>query len=142
MKRFILAAAVAALPVLAFAQTQQPIEAIRVSGAHQRIELPDQLRNVWPEQFEQVKGTYYLSNGKTMQLSMWGNRMYAKIDGMQRSQLVAATPYEFVGLDRQMRIRIDDVEGRGPLTAEILLLTPSLSDAGGEGTLTRLIATR
>jgi hypothetical protein len=141
MKRFILAAAVAALPVLAFAQDATSIEAIRVSGALSRIELPAQLRNVWADEFDQVKGTYYLANGKTMQLSMWGNRMYAKIDGMDRSQLVAASPYEFVGLDRKMRIRIGDVESSGPITAEITMFVPNVADAN-EGTWTRLMATR
>jgi hypothetical protein len=135
-------AALLALPGLAVAQTAPPVEEIRISAALERIQLPDQLRNSWPDQFEQVQGTYYLSNGKTMALSTWGNRIYAKIDGMPRSQLVAASPYEFVGLDRHMRIKISNAEGSGPIQADILLLLPNLADASAEGSWTRLVASR
>jgi hypothetical protein len=140
MKKYILMAALGALSTLASAQTQQT--EVRISGALARIELPEQLRNMWPDEFDQVKGTYYLSDGKTMQLSMWGNRMYAKIDGMPRTQLVAASPYSFVGLDRQMKLRITNAEGTGPLKAEVLLLLPDLADSSAPATLTRLVASR
>lgn len=142
MKKLILVAALGATPMLAVAQTPPPVEEIRISGALARIELPEQLRNVWPDEFEQVKGTYYLSNGKTMELSMWGNRMYAKIDGMQRSQLVAASPYVFVGLDRHLQIKIGNVDGSGPLRADVVLLQSNVADLSAEGPLTRLVASR
>jgi hypothetical protein len=142
MKRLILAAALIALPAAAFAQSQVAVDEIRISGAASRIELPDQLRNVWADEFDQVKGTYRLSNGKTMQLGMWGNRMYAKVDGMPRTQLVAATPYMFVGLDRSMRIRITDIDSAGPINAEVLLSTPALAGNTTDMTLTRLVASR
>lgn len=142
MKKLILVAALGALSALASAQTQPAVEEVRISANLARIELPDELRNVWQDEFDQVKGTYRLSNGKTMQLSMWGNRMYAKIDGMPRSQLVAASPYVFVGLDRQMRVRIHDVEASGPIKADVLLLTSSLADSTAPATVTRLLASR
>lgn len=142
MKKLILVAALGALSALASAQTQPAVEEVRISANLARIELPDELRNVWQDEFDQVKGTYRLSNGKTMQLSMWGNRMYAKIDGMPRSQLVAASPYVFVGLDRQMRVRIHDVEASGPIKADVVLLTPSLADSTAPATVTRLLASR
>ncbi|MES2018055.1 MAG: hypothetical protein V4484_16325 [Pseudomonadota bacterium] len=142
MNRIVIAAALGSLSALAMAQSAPPVEEVRVSGGPARIELPAQLRNSWPDQFEQIQGTYTLSNGKTMALSTWGNRMYAKIDGFQRSQLVAASPYEFVGLDRQMRIRISNAEGSGPIRAEVYLWRPALADASSKGTLTRLVASR
>jgi hypothetical protein len=142
MKKFILVAALGAFSALASAQTQPAVEEVRISANFARIELPDELRNVWQDEFDQVKGTYRLSNGKTMQLSMWGNRMYAKIDGMPRAQLVAASPYVFVGLDRQMRVRIHDVEASGPIKADVMLLTPNLADSTSPPTVTRLLASR
>ncbi len=143
MKKLLAASMLGALSALAFGQTQPGIEAIRISGALTRIELPAELRNIWADEFDQVKGSYRLSNGKTMELSLWGNRMYARVDGMPRSQLVAASPYEFVALDRHMKIRIRDVENSsGPIIADVMLLTPSLSDAAAPDTLTRLVASR
>jgi hypothetical protein len=142
MKRLIIVVALGALSALASAQTQPAVEEVRISGALAAIELPDELRNMWQDEFDQVQGTYRLSNGKTMQLSMWGNRMYAKIDGMPRSQLVAVSPYTFVGLDRQMRMRIHDVNGSGPIKADVLLYSPNLADSTAPYVVTRLIASR
>ncbi len=142
MKKLIFAIAIGALCAGAAAQSQLAVDEIRISGSLDRIELPQQLRNVWQDEFDQVKGSYVLSNGKTMQLGMWGNRMYAKIDGMPRAQLVAASPYTFVGLDRKMRIRITDVDSAGPINAEILLATPALAGVSPAVSYTRLVATR
>ena len=140
MNRICIAVALCALPALVMAQSAP--QEVRISGGIARLQLPEQLRNTWPDQFEQVKGTYYLSNGKTMELSMVGNRMYAKIDGMERSQLVATTPYDFVGLDQHMRIKVENAEGSGPISAEIQLLLPNLADASAPPTLMRLMASR
>lgn len=142
MKKLIFAAAICVLYAGAAAQSQLPMDEIRIAGTLDRIELPQQLRNMWQDEFDQVKGSYALSNGKTMQLSMWGNRMYAKIDGIPRAQLVAASPYTFVGLDRQMRIHITDVDSTGPINAEILLATPALAGAAPATTFTRLLASK
>ena len=139
MKKTILVAALVALSAPALAQTEPVLGEIRISGALLRIELPEEVRNVWQDQFDEVKGSYRLSNGKTMQLSMWGNRMYAKIDGMARMQLVASAPYDFVGLDQQIKIRITDIDGSGPIAAEVLLMVPTLA---GTATVTRLVAGR
>ena len=142
MKKLLLAAALVALSIPALAQTETVAGEIRISAPLLRIELPDELRNVWQDEFDQVKGTYRLSNGKTMQLSMWGNRMYAKVDGMERMQLVASAPYVFVGLDKQIKIRITDLESSGPIIADVLLMVPTLAGTTTEGSLTRLVASR
>jgi hypothetical protein len=142
MKKLILASTLGVLSALASAQTAPAIEEIRISGALSRIELPEQLRNVWADEFDQVKGTYRLSNGKNMDLVMWGNRMYAKVDGMPRTQLVAASPYVFVGLDRQIKIKINDLDRAGPITADVLMYVPQVAGHTTEPTLTRLVASR
>ncbi|MES2318027.1 MAG: hypothetical protein V4631_11095 [Pseudomonadota bacterium] len=142
MKKLILAFALGVLSALASAQTAPAIEEIRISGALSRIELPDQLRNVWADEFDQVKGTYRLSNGKNMDLLMWGNRMYAKVDGQPRTQLAAASPYVFVGLDRQIKIKINDLDRVGPVTADVLMYVPRVAGHTAEVTLTRLVASR
>ncbi len=110
MKRVILAALLcSAIPGAPAQVLPEPVpvqmEEIRVSTS--RIALPDRLRDMWPEEFEEVKGDYKLSNGKWMRLSTWGNRMYAHVDGMPRTQLVALSPYEFVALNETMKISVD-----------------------------------
>ena len=142
MKHLILLFILGALPAIATAQTQPVVEEVRIRGPVQLIELPDQLRNVWADEFDQVKGTYSLSNGKTMQLSMWGNRMYAKIDGMPRTQLVAASPTLFVGRNREMRVKIANLDGDGRLRADILLAMPRIADSSAEITFVKLLAVR
>lgn len=143
MRQLIFIAAVSALSATATAQTTQQLEEVRVSGAAERIELPAQLRNIWYDEFDQVKGTYVLSNGKTMQLGLWGNRMYAKIDGMQKTQLVAESPYVFVALDKQMKIIVENPEATAAsaINAELLLSMPHQADAG-TGEMVRLLARR
>lgn len=142
MNRFIVAFAIGALAGGASAQTQPEVDEIRISAGLARIELPEQLHNVWQDEFDRIQGTYRLSNGKTMQLSSWGNRMYAKIDGMPRRQLAAVSPYVFVARDLQMKIRINNADGAGPLMADVHLAAPGMAQGSSEATLTRLIATR
>lgn len=142
MKTLLFCAAISAACAGAMAQSQIAVDEIRIAGTLNRFELPRDLRNVWHDEFDQVKGSYRLSNGKTMQLQMWGNRMYAKIDGMPRAQLVAASPYSFVGLNRQMIINISDVDSAGPITAEILLAGPAMAGTAPDNTVVRLMASR
>lgn len=143
MKKLILFLAVGALAAAATAQATQTLEEVRIMGKQARIELPAQLHDVWYDEFDTVKGTYYLSDGKTMQLSMWGNRMYAKIDGMNKVQLVAASPYVFVARDRRMKIMIDDPEAStGAINATVMLAAPRLSSTAGADEFVTLVARR
>jgi opacity protein-like surface antigen len=108
MKRILIVAALGALLVApaVTAQTSQPGE-VRVSATAPRMVQPG-LGDLWYDEFDTIKGDYALSNGKAMRLGMWGNRMYASIDGMPRTQLIALSPYAFVSRDRQLRIVVDD----------------------------------
>lgn len=100
------------------AHAQAPVESVTVPGAPQRFYLPTHKYDIWYDEFDQIKGTYRLSNGKTLELSLWGNRMYAQVQGMPRRQLVAAAPYSFVSRDRLMKITLD-VERPGPIVGEL-----------------------
>jgi hypothetical protein len=142
MKKLIFVAVVSALSAAATAQTIPALDAVQISGATARIELPAQLRNMWYDEFDQVKGTYYLSNGKAMQLSLWGNRMYAKIDGMKKAQLVAVSPYVFVALDKRMKIMIEEPGASSVINAELLLAVPLQSNAAPGNEMVRLLARR
>ncbi len=146
MNKLIFTVAVSALAAAAGAQTMpnaQSIEEVRISRSQPLIEYPPLLRNVWYDEFDTVKGTYYLSNGKTMQLSMWGNRMYAKIDGVDKLQLLAESPYVFVARNLQMKIMIDDPgNSSGPLRATVALAAPLVSSTAPAGDVITLLAHR
>ena len=143
MKKLMLVLAVSALSAAATAQTTHTLEEVRVLGTQARIEFPAQMHDVWYNEFDTVKGTYYLSDGKTMQLSMWGNRMYAKIDGINKVQLVAASPYVFVARNLQMKIMVDDpAASSGAITATVMLAAPRLSSTVGADEFVTLVARR
>ncbi len=144
MKKLMLILAVSALSAAATAQNTQTLEEVRVMGTQARIEFPAQLHDVWYDEFDTVKGTYYLSDGKTMQLTMWGNRMYAKVDGMNKVQLVAASPFVYVARNLQMKIMIDDpAASEGAINATVMLAAPpQLSSTAGATEFVTLLAHR
>ncbi len=132
------AASAAGQAPTAQAAAQASIDEVRVSTP--RIVLPETLRNMWPEEFDAIKGDYKLSNGKWVRLSMWGNRMYARIDGRPRTQLIAVTPYEFVALNESMKLSIDTWSPHAN-TAVIVLADQRLAGQPGYD-FTRLTASR
>lgn len=143
MNKLMTIIALGAACVAASAQTTQTMEEVRISGTQARIEYPADMRNMWVDEFDKVKGTYYLSNGKSMHLSMWGNRMYAKIDGMNKVPLLAASPYVFVARDLQMKIMIDDPDtSAGDINATVMLAAPRLSSTAAPTGFVTLVARR
>lgn len=143
MNKLMMIIALGAACVAASAQTTQTMEEVRISGTQARIEYPADMRNMWVDEFDKVKGTYYLSNGKSMHLSMWGNRMYAKIDGMNKVPLLAASPYVFVARDLQMKIMIDDPDtSAGDINATVMLAAPRLSSTAAASGFVTLVARR
>ena len=148
MKRLFILAALGALLVApaVTAQTSQPGE-VRVSAAAPRMVQPG-LGNLWVDEFDAVKGQYALSNGKAMHLSMWGNRMYVKIDGMDKMQLTALSPYAFVSRDQQLRIVVEDPSMSSSTRLNAMVTMPARlagRDAGshtGAGASLTLVARR
>lgn len=143
MKKLMLIAVVSAVSATASGQSAHTMEQVRVAGSQARIEFPAQLHNMWYDEFDKVKGTYYLSNGKGMVLSIWGNRLYARIDGMNKVALVAAAPYVFVARNLQMKITIDDPDvSTGDLHATVSLAAPLLSSTAPANEFVTLLARR
>lgn len=143
MKKLMLILTVSALSAAATAQTTQTMGEVRVTGTPARIELPAQPYDVRFGEFDTVKGTYYLSDGKTMHLSMWGNRLFAKIDGMNKVQLVAAAPYVYVARNLQVKVMIDDpAASDGAINATVMLAAPRLSSTAGADAFVTLLAHR
>lgn len=144
MKTIAFAAVVVALSGAAIAQDLPPPGQVRITPPPERIVLPPLRHNVWQDEFDMVKGTYALSNGGSMQLSMWGNRMYASMGSFGRVQLVAVTPYVFVTRDEQMRIAIEDptTSSSNRINATLTLPAHMLSSTALPGEFLTLMAQR
>ena len=134
----VLASAAAGTP----AQTAQVVDEVRITRPIERIELPQERRNMWADEFDEVKGQYRLSNGKKMEIGMLGKNMVVTIDGMPRSRLVAASPYVFVALDKKLKITIDENDPYGPRGAVVLMVVPRLVSDTSVNDVVRLVASR
>lgn len=142
MKKLILIASMSLFASAAMAQNASPSDGSRVSENHTGIQLPDKLHNMWYDEFHEIEGTYYLSNGKKMQLSLSGDRMYATVDGVERTRLVAESPYVFVGRDQKMRMSINSPDANAPFTADILMAVAATTAGTHEEKFERFLAIR
>ena len=144
MKILACVAVVAALSGTATAQDIPLPGQVRITPPPERIVLPPLRHNIWQEEFDAIKGSYALSNGKSMQLSMWGNRMYASMGSIGRVQLVAVSPYVFVTRDEQMRIAIEDptTSSSNRINATLTLPAHMLSSTAARGEFVTLLAQR
>jgi hypothetical protein len=138
-KQIAVALAGALFSSIAVAQAP-PIEAVQVTGAAPHFALPALQHNMWYDEFDQVRGGYALSNGGYMDIGMWGNRMYASISGVGRTQLVAESPYVFVARDGRTRITLTDPAMRSDDQADavIQLLSAQPAVAGAPVEVTTL----
>ena len=141
MKRLLLSTLLGVFTLAATAQSAPDDSAVRIRGY--QIELPAKPLHVFPGDFDVYKGAYDLSNGDTMVLLQRGHRLFADIGARPRTEMVAAAPNVFVGLDRQFKMTLSDNE-LGPVTGELVLVVPSRSAqanaAGGE--MVRLVTIR
>ena len=69
-------------------------------------------QKMWPEQFDDYKRVYDLSNGQSLVLSGSGTAMFAQISGESRHRVAATALGTFVAADRKLTMHIDlDVNG-------------------------------
>lgn len=144
MKTLIVAVFACAACAMAAAQEARQEEEVRVTGTQERISLPPRLHDAWYDAFDEVAGEYALSNGRRMALVMWGNRMYARIDGMEKVQLVAAAPDVFVGLGGQVKIVVHEPGAGDTVRMRATVLVPAhmLSGRARMGEFVELLAQR
>ncbi|MES2128908.1 MAG: hypothetical protein V4463_16685 [Pseudomonadota bacterium] len=64
-------------------------------------------QKMWPEQFDDYKRVYDLSNGQSLVLTGQGTAMYAQISGESRHRINATALGTFVATDRRMSMHID-----------------------------------
>lgn len=139
MKRLLISALLGLVSLAANAQTPRD-SAVHIHG--NQIQLPTHKYPMFPGDFDVYKGAYDLSNGETMVLQSTGRRIFAQIGARPRTEMVAASYTEFVAVDRQFKMTLE--EAFGEVTGEILLVVPGKSaqanSTGGE--VVRLLTSR
>lgn len=109
MKSLLLAAALAALALPAAAQTPSDLGQVTIRGeAPKTIELPAKYSRMWSGEFDNLQGTYDLSNGDTMAMTKRINRKYIKVGDAPRTEVIAVGDYDFVSLDKKYRVVLSE----------------------------------
>ena len=123
MKSLLLAAAFAALALPAAAQTQSDLGQITIKGeAPKTIELPASYSKLWAGEFDNLQGTYNLSNGGTMAMMKRINRKFIQLGTGPRTEVVAIGDYDFVSLDQRYRVVLSEPVN-GEVTGYLLMDT-------------------
>jgi hypothetical protein len=130
MKIIKLAMLAGMLPLVIHAQEQSDTVSVPVRANDLRIELPDSYKKMWPEQFDDYKRGYTLSNGQTLYIRSLGSNMYAFVDNDQWHKIVAVAPNTFVALDRQLKMEINLHEDDGA-SGWLTMIVPSRQLSGG-----------
>lgn len=121
MKRLVATGCLFALALTAFAQSSEQKVLIPASKEVQRTYMS-------PDEFNKFKGSYDLSNGKTLYLIRKATRMYAQVDDQTAHEITRAGNGQFQALDGKMWMELvwandDSVSGslnyvdEAPLTA-------------------------
>lgn len=130
MKIIKLAMLAGMLPLVIHAQEQSDTVSVPVRANDLRIELPDSYKKMWPEQFDDYKRGYTLSNGQTLYIRSLGSNMYAFVDNDQWHKIVTVAPNTFVALDRQLKMEINLHEDDGA-SGWLTMMVPSRQLSGG-----------
>lgn len=139
MKKLMLVALLASLPLAATAQTA-PDNAITIRGY--TIDLPAKAYRMFPGDFDDYKRVYDLANGDTLAMRQIGYRMYASVGDGEQKELVAAAPGVFVALDRELKITLKR-DGFGDFRGEVWMVVPGRATAQAyEGRQIRLVSAR
>lgn len=127
MKHLFLLSSLAALTFAVSAQTAPDVGEVRIPGPALRIDLPASYSRIWLGGFDNVRGTYDLSNGQDLRLWMRGNRKYAQIGDMPVREVVATNNYEYVALDKQLKIVLTEPLF-GDIKGYLLMVLPRPDD--------------
>lgn len=127
MKRVLLFVLLSGVALASAAQTPEG-SSVEVRGS--QFQLPSKAYPMFPRDLDNYTGAYLLSNGERMYLRRAGTRMFAEIGNRPAKELVASSANEFIALDRQVRMTLEENAG-GDMTGEMLLVVPrTYSDLG------------
>ena len=101
-----------ALPCQAQGQQGSPasaplVQTFAVTGSSLVMALPEKPYVMQGPDYERLEGQYDLSDGKKLTLSGSPHRMVAELDGLPRTQLVAASPQLLISRDRLMHLSFE-----------------------------------
>ncbi|WLI88651.1 hypothetical protein Q4S45_18305 [Massilia sp. R2A-15] len=126
MKKLLISTFLGMLALGAAAQTE-PDPSVRITGY--QIVLPEHRYQMSAQDLDVYKGMYDLSNGQTMRLRVYGNRMYAAVNDGQRKMLVASSPNTFVATDMSLKMTLNRSDF-DEVTGEMLMVVPHLTAQG------------
>ena len=114
----------------AAAQAGPGAERVTVPGQLLKIELPAKPYRMDRDRFEELRGTYQLSNGQTLHLTRSGYTMYAEIDRQGQHPVIASGRSAFVATDLKLKVRIDWKDD-GSVGGEVVMVVPRRNLASG-----------
>jgi hypothetical protein len=133
--KMITLAAVAGMLVFAPAIQAQEQEAettsVPVRANDLRIELPAKYKKMWPDQYDQYKGSYTLANGQILLIRSAGTNMYAYVDNQAWHKIVAVAPNTFVALDQQLKMEIN-LRDNDEVSGWVTMVVPAQRLSSGE----------
>lgn len=139
MKRVLLFLILGSLAVASAAQENNAGNSVEVRGS--QITIPARAYPMFPNQLDAYAGTYNLSNGEVMHLSRAAHRLVAQVGKRAPQELVAASSNEFVALDRQLRITLNE-DDSGDMNGELLMMVPRPTASTGSGVEAKLFSLR
>jgi hypothetical protein len=105
-------------------------ERVTVPGPLLKIELPAKPYRMDRDRFDELRGTYQLSNGQTLYLTRSGYTMYAEIDQQGQHPVIASGRSAFVATDLKLKVRIDWKDD-GSVGGEVVMVVPRRDVASG-----------
>jgi hypothetical protein len=109
----------------AYAQSDpKKIDTVRVPAVPERIDLPTAHLGMVMTNFDSYRGSYDLADGRTLYLTARGQRMYAEVEGLPKTEVIGVSSNSFVAVDRSLQLnllrRMD-----GEVGGEVLIARPA-----------------
>ncbi len=140
MKHVLLFVVLGSLAMASASAAPEPAgSSVEVRGS--QITLPSHGYPMFAPDLMPYAGSYNLSNGEVMYLSREGKHLYARVGQQPAKKLIAASPNEFVALDRQLRITLNP-DDFGGMKGEMLMVVPRSVAGIVSGEEVRLISFR
>ena len=134
MKIVILAALAGMLafaPTTYAQQEEQETTSVPVRAPELSIELPATYKKMWPDRYDEYRGSYNLANGQTLSIRSFGYNMYAYVDRDRWHKIVAVAPNTFVALDRKLKMEIN-LLGEDDANGWVTMVVPAQQLSSGE----------
>jgi hypothetical protein len=82
---------------------------------------------IWPDDLQNYKGEYYLSNGKKMYINRIANHLYAQVGKQKEKEIIATGENMFESADKSMTLNIV-ISRQGYVSGSIVYWNEDLPD--------------